>query len=74
MTKERPCHCCGGTGVENDHIAIGTRLKLKRQHADILAKEVAEKIGVSAQFLSDLEKGRRTWTEKLIADYERALR
>lgn len=68
--KARPCHCCGGTGKENDAVLIGAKMKAMRQAAGIQQKFVALKLNISAAFLSDLEHGRRYWTQTMIDKYK----
>lgn len=72
--KAKPCHCCGGTGKENDAVLIGHKLKKRRQAAGIQQKYVALRMGVSASFLSDLEHGRRYWTQTMIDKYMEVVR
>ncbi len=74
MGKKETCHCCGGTGKENDHIAIGERLRNLREFRGVHAKVVAKTLGISQSYLSDLEHGRRWWTMEKIQQYEKALK
>ena len=49
--------------IRFDNVATGRVVKTAREAAGKTQKEVAEKMGISAMFLCDLEFGRRNWTE-----------
>lgn len=71
----RPCSRCGGTGVEIDDQATGSKLRADRQRlAGLTLREVARRMGLSAAYLSDLELGRRRWNAGLIERYREAAR
>ena len=74
FVEKKPCTKCGGTGKENDHVAIGERLRKLREFRRVQAKTVAEILGISQSYLSDLEHGRRWWTMEKIQQYEKALK
>lgn len=67
--KHPPCHCCGGTGVENDHANTGHELKCWRVSRNYTLTYVAGKLGISESLLCDLEHGRRNWTQERIKKY-----
>jgi transcriptional regulator with XRE-family HTH domain len=50
---------------------IGKRLKAMRLKKGIRQNFVADKLGLSNNFLSELESGKRRWYATVIADYER---
>ena len=70
---KKPCHCCRGTGQENDHVAIGKNLRKLRESKGIKQLYVAEKLNVSQAYLSDLEAGRRRWSEVMIKSYKQVV-
>lgn len=72
--KQRSCHCCGGTGKEIDQTAIAAELREKREKSGLSLREVARRMGFTAPYLSDLELGRRNWSEEKVAEYLEALK
>ena len=44
-----------------DHEITGTAARTARQQARLSLREVARRMGVSAAYVCDLEKGRRPW-------------
>lgn len=58
----------------SDHAATGARLRKRREKAKLSLREVARRMSLSAPYLSDLELGRRAWTEAKAKAFCRALR
>lgn len=48
-------------------------MRVKREKADHSLRQVAGWMGISAAYLSDLERGNRAWDAELIKDFEGAL-
>jgi len=48
---------------------IGIALRKKRESLDLSLREVSRRMEKSAVHISDLEKGRRMWTEESIIEY-----
>lgn len=46
-----------------DHEATGQRFRAAREAAKISLREMARRLGMSAPYVSDLELGRRNWTQ-----------
>ena len=69
----RDCPCCKGTGKVRDHTAFGEQMQARRKAADITLKTLAERTGYSVGYWSDLEHGRRHWSDDLAARYLAAL-
>lgn len=61
------------SGKTHEAVLIGRALRLEREKTGIAAKQIAFELGISAQYLSDLEKGRRYWTVSLMERYTSAL-
>lgn len=57
-----------------DHAATGARARKMRDRNKKSLREVAKKMRISAAFLSDLERGRRNWTEGTFNRFKEALR
>lgn len=67
------CPHCNGTGQLRDERALGETMKARRRAAKKVLRQVAESIGISIGYLSDLEHGRKKWSDKLLAQYNKAL-
>ena len=63
------CPRCGGSGK----IQGGAEFRKQRLRLGIPAKTVAEFMGVSPQYYSDLELGRRHWSGLKVAVFNQAL-
>jgi transcriptional regulator with XRE-family HTH domain len=68
------CKHCGGTGRALDHVALGAHQRAMREKAGKSLRAIAAKMKVSAPYLSDLENGRRNWTEEKVEAYRKALK
>ena len=55
------CHRCGGTGREPDWRALGLRARRKRESRCVSLRQMAERVGASPAYLSDLECANRSW-------------
>ena len=53
--------------------SLGQRLRKLRDRADLSARELAKRIGVSSPFLSDIELGRRFPSEEVLGKLAAAL-
>lgn len=70
--KTQACPTCNGSGsVPADD--VGSVLMAEREKAGVQRVDVAEKMGVSASYLRDLEQGNRRWTNELLSSYQKAL-
>ena len=67
------CQHCNGTGRAIDHRALGNHLRSKRVSRLMSLREMARRMNFTAAYLSDLEKGRRQWSKKLIDLFEKGL-
>jgi predicted transcriptional regulator len=74
ITKTRPCERCGGSGEIENAAYRGQEMRKLRETARLSLRKVAELMGFSAAYVSDLELGRREWSPKLIQAYQKALR
>ncbi len=66
-----PCPHCGGSGLDLDHTRLGSELRRQRTERGMTAKALAGHLHISAQYLCDLEYGRRHWSPGLVAEYRR---
>ena len=71
MTKL--CHCCNGSGEENDNVKTSARLVALRKASHLTQQLVAQEMEMSAPYLCLLEKGMRTWRPSQITAYEVAV-
>jgi len=67
------CNKCSGTGNIPDQKKVGADLRLKRKRARVSLRTMAEWLDFSPSYISDLELGRRNWTDTLKLNYEIAL-
>lgn len=67
--QTRPCSHCKGSGLELDPKAVGEQMKKLRKAANRQLKEMAGKLDISAQYLSDLERGNRPFSQELVDRY-----
>ncbi len=51
--------------IKPDDIATGAAIRMARERAGLSLRDIGELIGVSAPYISDLERGRRSWNEDL---------
>ena len=56
-----------------DHEATGKFWRMKRREATLSLREMSRRLKLSAPYVSDLELGRRNWSEKLEEKYQRVL-
>ena len=57
-----------------DHRPLGAEMRRRREAKGFALREVARRLGISAPFLSDLELGRRNWTEELRDSFLKAIK
>lgn len=69
----RPCSKCHGTGIEMDPVQTGLQLRERRKAAGKSLRSVAKAMGFKAPYLSDLERGNRSFSVALIEKYLEAL-
>lgn len=69
----KPCPHCGGTGEVWYDERAGALLRGMRERTGLTAKDVAARLGISPQYLSDLERGRRRWTPALVGAFQDTL-
>jgi predicted transcriptional regulator len=61
------------TILVTDHEKTGENARRLRQQARVSLREVARRLGVSAAYLSDLERGRRGWDMQRACRFARAI-
>lgn len=74
MNNEKYCKRCGGAGVEPNQTEIAAYLSRERIRASVLQKDMAKALGISPQYLADLEKARRPWSADMRKRYSEELR
>ena len=67
--KKVKCPKCLGTGLAQDHAAVGSELRKKRKRS---LRDVAISMGISAAHLSLLERGMRRWNLELVRKHKEA--
>lgn len=68
------CKCCNGTGKVPNQVSVGSAMRAERKIANVSLRRMAKLIGISAPYLSDLELGRRVWSENRINEYRDGLK
>ena len=71
--KHKDCSHCGGTGLEYHNPDFGKDVRKMRTEHEITLRELANEMGISVGYLSDLESGRRKPSQKLEEDAVSAL-
>lgn len=68
MASKRIVTClrCGGTGEEIKDSQMGRWLARQRAKEGISLRALAAECGMSHVYLSDLEHGRRRWSQRLV--------
>ncbi len=61
-----PCHYCAGSGIRLNDTYVGHLVRTRRNAKHITAAKLAAKVGISAQYLGDLERGHRNWRHYLV--------
>lgn len=56
-----------------DHLRTGEKARDARKTERLSLQQLADKLKCSKAYLSDLELGRRNWTEKLVLNYAAAI-
>lgn len=56
-----------------DDAATGAVFREWRESLGVTLSKCAESMGYTPPYLSDLERGRRPWSERLVAEYEAAI-
>lgn len=56
-----------------NHKAIGRGIRKERERLKISQAKLAKKVDISGAYLSELERGKRNWTEKLFNTVKRAM-
>ena len=69
----KSCHCCFGSGQEQNPWLLGQSLKRQRVRARVTLEAVAQAMGVTRGHLSYLENGKRRWQAGQEAQYLKAL-
>lgn len=57
----------------NEDKAIGARLKSLRESKGIKQNFVANKLGITNNFLSELESGKKRWLASMMLRYEKII-
>ena len=57
-----------------DHITTGEAMRFAREEADLSLRQVAERMGCSTTYVSDLERGRQNWSEQKVEQFLKALK
>lgn len=47
-----------------DHAKAGDRIRVLRESKNLPVRWLAEQLNISSAFMSDLERGRRNWTQE----------
>lgn len=70
--KTKACPACQGEGSVPDD-GVGPLLRTEREQAGITRKAMADRVGISASYLYDLELGKRRWTNEVMHKYQEVL-
>lgn len=56
-----------------DHLATGSQVRQERRKRNLTLLDVSAAAGMSVVYLSNLERGKRRWTEELLKRVETAM-
>ena len=68
------CPKCDGTGAVLDPRAIGKQMRELREEKGVSLRTVASKLEFTPAYISDLEHGRRGWSDELLERYKATLK
>jgi len=63
------CPHCEGRGEVMDDEAVGAEMRRRRTLSGLSLRTVAKRLNFSAPYISDLEQGKRGWSNHKIVDY-----
>lgn len=66
--RSEPCPHCEGTGQRS--VVAGIELAKVRKRSGLSLRKLADRIGVTAAYLHDVEHERRRATDRVIAGYQ----
>jgi predicted transcriptional regulator len=70
----KPCPKCNGTGEVKDAAETGRQMRALRKAAGKGLRQIAGAMNFSPAYVSDLELGRRGWSDSLVEQYKKAVR
>lgn len=74
MPKQRPSICITESVDQIDSVATGKKLRSMREEAGLALKPIATRMKRSVPYLSDLELGRRGWSEDRAQQFVAAIK
>jgi predicted transcriptional regulator len=72
--RQRSCPRCGGTGTIMHDGFVGSQMRARREAIGISLRELSRRVKWSATYVSDLELGRKLWTDRKVQRYVKGLR
>lgn len=69
----KKCPHCDGSGFVLDPVIAGQYHRAMRERKGKSLREVARMMKVTAPYVSDLERGRRNWTDERMEAYRKAV-
>lgn len=60
------CKHCGGTGEEPDQKSLCAEMRERRKALGFTLAGLSRELGISPQYLHDMEKGRRPWNSERV--------
>lgn len=67
------CPTCKGVGRITDRAAVAADLRVARRDIGVSLRTMAGNLGITPTYLSDLERGNRLISDRLIASYTELL-
>ena len=58
---------------EIDHTKAGRKIRKHRKARNVQLNDLATELGITDGYLSDLERGKRNWTQKRFSEAHRAI-
>ena len=73
MKAHIKCKYCHGTGEVLSQAFVGASFRKLREGREISLRTMAQRLDISASYLSDLELGRRQWHNSMAEAFREAL-
>lgn len=71
--KYKSCDKCDGSGKQIDQRSLAKDMRELRNESGFSLRYVAYAMGISAPYLSDLERGNRPWNDEVMESFKKVV-